>query len=216
MRILIEVPTYDGRISQATSESLWRLDRSGHDVDYKPRPGYGCDMARNRIAADAINARYDYVLMVDNDISFKPDALGLLLEHDADVAMGYYVNRHPRGAEKLVCAYKLGSGWHMYSADELRRMREDGKHAVKVKGGGLGFALLRTSVFERVDFPWFKWTDSSFARYEANDVYECRDDFKSGGEDINFCNKLRNAKIAIILDTRVSCGHETRRVVWAD
>lgn len=31
MRILIEVPTYDGRISQATSESLWRLDRCGHE-----------------------------------------------------------------------------------------------------------------------------------------------------------------------------------------
>ena len=72
MRILIEVPTYDGRISQATSESLWRLDKCGHEIDYKPRTGYGCDMARNRIAADALSARYDHVLMVDNDIAFKP------------------------------------------------------------------------------------------------------------------------------------------------
>jgi hypothetical protein len=39
MRILIEVPTYDGRISQATSESLWRLDTGGHEVDYRPRTG---------------------------------------------------------------------------------------------------------------------------------------------------------------------------------
>ena len=216
MRILIEVPTYDGRISQATSESLWRLDRCGHVVDYRPRPGYGCDMARNRIAADAICAGYDRVLMVDNDIAFKPDALGNLLEHDAPVAMGYYVNRHPRGNEQLVCAYKLGFGWDMYDTGELREFRDKGVKSIRIKGGGMGFCLLKTEVFERVRFPWYKWSDFAFKRHEADDVYGCRDDFTSGGEDIEFCNKLASAGIPVLLDTRVYCGHEVRKVVWAD
>ena len=214
MRILIEVPTYDGRISQATSESLWRLSTLGHDADYKPRTGYGCAMARNRIAADALNARYDYVLMVDNDISLPQDALKCLLEHDADVALGWYLNRYARGEERFTTLYKQGLGWRMYEASELKELREAGKHAIQVKGGGLGCALIKASVFEHLSFPWFEWTDIARRCSVKADAYECTDDFDSGGEDINFCNKCRGSGIAIVADTRVACGHEFRRVMW--
>lgn len=214
MRILIEVPTYDGRISQATSESLWRLDTCGHEVDYKPRQGYGCAMARNRIAADALNARYDFVMMVDNDIALPQGALRHLLEHDADFAMGYYLNRYARGEGTKTTLYRLGPAWNMYEDSELRELRDNGTYAIEVKGGGLGCALIRTSVFERVRFPWFEWTDTGFDRESVPDVYACSDKFRSGGEDINFCNEVRAAGIPIIADTRVGCGHEFRTVMW--
>ena len=214
MRILIETPTYDGRISQATSQSLWRLDRSGHDVDYRPRQGYGCAMARNRIAADALDAGYDYVLMVDNDIGFEPDALSHLLEHECDFVMGYYLNRYARGERKLVNTYKLGAGWDMYEADELHALCDTGTHTVRVKGGGMGFALIRASLFERVKFPWFEWADIGRSERRADDVYGLSDAFLSGGEDVNFCNRCADAGVPIYVDTRVACGHEFREVVW--
>ena len=214
MRILIEVPTYDGRISQGTWSSLWRLDRCGHQVDCKPRTGYGCDMARNRIAADALNAHYDFVMMVDNDITLPQDALKHLLEHGADFAIGYYLNRYARGENRYTTLYKPGWGWNMFDAAELAQLREQGEFRIPVKGGGMGCSLLRTSVFERLQFPWFKWTDTSFDRYEAADAYGCSDKFQSGGEDINFCNSCHDAGIEIIADTRVACGHEFREVKW--
>ena len=214
MRILIEVPTYDGRISQATSESLWRLDKCGHQVDYRPRQGYGCDMARNRIAADALNARYDRLLFVDNDIALPSDALGNLLEHGADFALGYYLNRYARGENRYTTLYKLGSGWHMYADDELRDMRDGGTTAFPVKGGGMGCALLDVHVFRRLEFPWFKWTDEGYTERIRASAYECTDEFRSGGEDINFCNMCRDNGIQIIADARVACGHEFREVKW--
>ncbi len=215
MRILIEVPTYDGRISQATSESLWRLDLCGHDVDYKPRSGYGCAMARNRIAADALNAHYDFVLIVDNDIALPSDALANLLEHDVDVAMGYSLNRDARRGNRLTTAYKHNvQGWEMFGDDELAEFRGKGVHSVSIKGGGLGCALIRASVFERVRFPWFEWKDIDYEEYFAPDAYSCTDKFYSGGEDIEFCRKLREAGIDMIVDTRVACGHEFREVKW--
>ena len=216
MRILIEVPTYDGRISQATSESLWRLSTLGHEVDYKPRTGYGCAMARNRIAADALNAHYDYVLMVDNDIALPQDALKNLLEHDADFAMGYYLNRYARGENRYTTLYKQGFAWQMYDAAELRELRESGEYAIEVKGGGLGCALLRTEIFERLHFPWFEWTDIKRDKLDEEDAYACYDAFMSGGEDINFCNICTLAGIRIIADTRVACGHEFREVKWPE
>ena len=214
MRILIEVPTYDGRISQGTWQSLWRLDRCGHQVDCKPRTGYGCDMARNRIAADALNARYDRVMMVDNDITLPQDALRNLLEHDADFVMGYYLNRYARGENRYTTLYKVGYDWKMYDAAELVQLRERGEHRIKVKGGGLGCALLKPSVFEQLEFPWFKWKDIDHEEYFAIDAYSCTDKFQSGGEDIEFCIACADAGIEIAADTRVACGHEFREVKW--
>ena len=217
MRILIEVPTYDGRISQATSESLWRLDRCGHEVDYKPRQGYGCAMARNRIAADALNARYDRVMMVDNDIELPRDALRNLLEHDAAMAMGWYLNRYARGGGQLTTLYRHGPvGWEMYAASELLALRDSGTTVVRVKGGGLGCALIDTSVFRMLPSPWFEWTDISRDELDVEDAYACRDAFNSGGEDINFCNLLTARGIPIYADTRVACGHEFREVKWPE
>ena len=214
MRVLIEVPTYDGRISQATSQSLWRLDHCSHTVDYKPRQGYGCAMARSRIAADALNAHYDYVMMVDNDIELPSDALKNLLEHDKLMVMGYYLNRYARGEHKYTTLYKLGDAWDMYADSELAALRDSGKHPVRVKGGGMGCCLIRTELFGMLPFPWFEWTDEARMAMDAESVYQCHDEFASGGEDINFCNLVSNHGFAIYADTRVACGHEFREVVW--
>lgn len=212
MRILIEVPTYDGRISQATSESLWRLDRCGHEVDYRPRQGYGCAMARNRIAADALNARYDYVMMVDNDIELPQDALQNLLEHEQMMVMGYYLNRYARGEHKYTTLYKLGDTWEMYADDELATLRGRGEHLIRVKGGGMGCCLIQTDLFRMLPFPWFEWTDLGRDALDVESAYDCHDAFHSGGEDINFCNLATSHGLSICADTRVACGHEFRTV----
>ena len=216
MRILIEVPTYDGRISRATSESLWRLDCGGHDVDYKPRQGYGCGMARNRIAADALNAHYDYVLMVDNDIELPPDALVHLLEHRQPIVMGWYLNRYARGGGSLTTLYRVGYTWDMYTASELLDLRDAGEHLIRVKGGGMGCCLFVSDLFNHLPFPWFEWTDNGRDELDVADAYACHDAFQSGGEDINFCNLATSHGIPIHADTRVACGHEFREVRWPE
>ena len=217
MRILIEVPTYDGRIGRATSESLWRLDRCGHEVDYRARQGYGCAMARNRIAADALNAHYDYVLMVDNDIELPTDALVHLLEHEQPIVLGWYLNRYARGENRYTTLYKDGSpAWDMYEAKELLTLRDMGVDLITVKGGGMGCALINADVFKLLDFPWFEWTDLGRTPLDEPDVYSCRDAFNSGGEDINFCNRARTHGLRVYADTRVACGHEFREVKWPE
>ena len=102
----------------------------------------------------------------------------------------------------------------MYEMGELRDMRERGEHLIRVKGGGLGCALIRSSVFERVEFPWFEWIDQAREKMVVADAYECRDAFSSGGEDITFCIQCDAAGIPIHADTRVACGHEFREVFW--
>lgn len=214
MRILIEVPTYDGRISPHTSESLWRLDRGGHEVDYRPCAGYGCAMARNRIAADALAGGYDRLLMVDNDIELPSDALLNLLEDDVDIAMGWYLTRHGDGTRTT--AFKLGDGWESYTARELLDMRDAGRHVVQVKGGGMGCCMFKPWVFTTLIFPWFEWTDWGWGPVDAEGVYEMAAKVRSGGEDVNFCENARAAGLRVHVDTRVACGHEFRDVRWPE
>lgn len=208
MRILIEVPTYDGSISRHTSESLWRLDKAGHEVDYRARAGYGCGMARNRIAADALNGGYDRVMMVDNDISLPADALANLVDADKDIVMGWYLTRHGDGMKTT--AFKLGDGWEAYMADELLAIQG----VTEIKGGGMGCCMFKPWVFARLIFPWFEWTDWDWEPVSAKDVYELADRFRSGGEDVNFCDNARAAGLRIHVDPRVACGHEFREVRW--
>lgn len=204
MRILIEVPTYSGAMEPETAESLWALDRCGHDVDLTVRHGYGVAMARNRIADHAIDGGYDWLLAVDADVSLPPDALRNLLEHDADVCLGYYRNRWSTDADPKTCLIPLGSAWTArMSAGELRDLRAAGTYTLRVNGGGLGCALIRPRVFERIPFPWFVWHDWD---HHA----------KSLGEDVDFCIKVGKAGIPIYADTRVACGHKFRRLVGAD
>ena len=215
-RVLIEVPTYDGSISRATSESLWLLDRGGHDVDYHPRAGYGVAMARNRIAADALDAGYDRVLMVDNDIELPRDALTLLMEHDEDFVMGWYLNRYARGERRKACLFKMGGiGWEMFTADELRALRDGGTNLVEVAAGGMGCALVKVDVFRRMEFPWFEWRDlNRFPRLAKSVLSLPGDAFNSGGEDVTFCQAVAAVGVTPYADTRVACGHEFREVVW--
>ena len=212
MRILIEVPTYDGKISPHTSESLWLLDRCGHDVDYKPCIGYGCSMARNRIAADALAGGYDRLLMVDNDMALPKDALANLIEDDKDIVMGWYLTRHGDGVATTV--FKTGDGWDAYSAHELIAMRDSGEYLAEIKGGGMGCCMFKPWVFSTLIFPWFEWADWGWEPVSADEVYGIAAKVKSGGEDVNFCDNARAAGLRIHVDARVACGHEFREVRW--
>lgn len=204
MRVLIEVPTYSGTMEPETAKSLWYLDRGGHDVDLSVRFGYGVAMARNRIADHAIDGGYDCVLMVDADVELPRDALTNLLQHDADVSMGYYRNRWAKGDDPKTCLIPRGDDWRRrISVGELRELREAGTFALPVNGGGMGCCLIRTRLLRRMDFPWFEWHDRD---HHA----------KSLGEDVDFCIKAQAAGATVVADTRVACGHKFRRLVGAE
>ena len=197
MRLLIAVPYITKAHDPPCNPSIDALDKCGMRWEYHVRTGYGVDMQRNRIAAKALADGFDWLLMVDADVILPEDALANLLEHDADVCMGWYLNRH--GNEQRTCLYGIGRGWSYYEADDLREKRENGAYTLRVKGGGMGCCLIRTDVFDVLKFPWFVWSDVRFDR-STGKVESC-------GEDIDFCGKCEQAGIPIYADTRVECEH---------
>ena len=209
-RVLIAVPTFEN-ITPDTFKSLWDMDKGEHECLFEFIRGHDCATARNKIVDKAQELNVDYVLMVDNDVTPPRDALLNLLSHDVDVVLGYYAHRNADNVytgRACVCKYLKDDGapWFNYpleseyTSDELREMREAGEYLVQIHGGGMGCALIKMSVFDRLDYPWYDWVNYH--------------DKKIGmlSEDLYFCEKCKADFTPIYTDTRVACGHLMRRI----
>ena len=214
MRILIAVPTFE-TIYPDTYKGIWSLDRDGHEVLFDSVRGYDVATARNRIAQMALDLKTDFVLMVDNDVVLKEDALKLLLQDAKDVCLGYYAHRDTDNVYRgntCICKLLDANGkeyYHYpleseYSAAEMRRMKDAGVTKIMVHGGGMGCALIRTDVFRRLTYPWYDWVNYGDANRGML------------SEDLYFCQLCKIAGIQIYSDVRVGCGHLLRHVQWPE
>lgn len=198
MKIFIAVPTYEN-IMPDTFKSIYGLDKCGHWCVFDFVRGYSVEMARNLIAKQAKAEKADYVFMVDNDIRLPEDALKNLLENPVDVCLGFYLHRWHEGANNKTCLCRLGEFNYtdMYTVEQLRELREKGVTREQIHGGGLGCALIKTSVFEKIAYPWFKWTNYSDGGVLSEDLY--------------FAEQCHKNNIPIYADPRVACAHLFRR-----
>lgn len=210
-RILIAVPTYEN-IYPDTFKSIYQLDKGGNDVDFDFIRGYDVARARNRIAEVMLEGGYDYVLMLDNDEVMPKDALVNFLQTEQsfmtrNMVVGYCLARpaNKSNQNRRTTVWKFGGNKSFkkedaYTADELQALKEKGITRVQVRGSGLGCALIHRSVFKRMEYPYFKWTE-----------YKSKEQLS---EDLYFCTQFRRHQIPIFVDTRVACGHLMRHIEY--
>ena len=212
MKILIAVPTFEN-IYPDTFKSIYDLDTSGHEVSFEFVRGYDCATARNNIARLALDKKADYVLMVDNDVVLPKDALINLLDDPKDVCLGFYAHRDADNIYRgrtCVCKLQKETGARYfnypleseYTGKELAELKESGEYKVRIHGGGMGCALIRTDVFRKIKYPWYDWVN-----YEGKGTLS---------EDLYFCEQCKSNSILVYMDTRVNCGHMLRHVQFAD
>ena len=210
--ILIAVPTFES-IFPDTFKSIFDLDDSGHKLSFEYVRGYDCATARNRIAKKAIDAGVDYVLMVDNDVVLPKDVLVNLLDDPKDVCLGFYAHRDADNiyhGRTCVCKLQRESGarYHSYpleseyTAKELAELRDKGVYKIRIHGGGMGCALIKTTVFETIKYPYYDWVNYDSGRMLSEDLF--------------FCEQCKKHSISIYTDTRANCGHILRHVQFAD
>lgn len=214
MKILIAVPTFE-TIYPDTFKSIYDLDKGNHETLFEYVRGYDCATARNKIAQRAIDLKTDYVLMVDNDVVLPKDALLNLLEEEPDVCLGYYAHRDTDNSYKgKTCVCKLrdedGNLYFNYPLDseyssaELHELADKGETKIRIHGGGMGCALIKTEMFSQIPYPWYDWVNYS--------------DTHRGmlSEDLYFCEQCKGKFIPIMTDVRVACGHMFRHIQMPD
>lgn len=189
-KVLVATPMYAPFICAKTDLALREMDCGSHEVVPHICQGYDVARARNMIADAAVRGGCDYVLMVDSDIVPPVYAFTRLISHGKDMVLGWYPRGNDPEMTNMVRFNAIDqSAKRCYPVEELESM----SGLVKLRGGGLGFALISTDVFRLFDRPWFEFKD-----------------FPSGqglGEDYAFCDRVRLLGVEVLVDPLVRCGH---------
>ncbi len=179
---LIGVPCSDtGRFS-AFSESLAGL-RQPEGTQLRFAVSTWRHYARNQLVEWMFEEGADWLLMVDDDQAFAPDALERLLSHNVDIVAALCLRRsEPYGP---FCFSEEKDG--IYRTLDLAHCPPE---LTSVAAVGTGMMLIRRNVFETLPEPWFTITPNS-------------------GEDMLFCKEARRAGFEIYCDLGCPIGHLT-------
>lgn len=158
-----------------------------YDVQIYMRASTIVDKARNELVEMALRDKCDYVFFIDSDTLIPGGALDALLAMDVDIASGLYF---AKGRPYLPVARVKEGDKHFYLEDfEYNSIYE-------VQGVGMGCCLIKTSVFDGMEFPYFKleWRKHDGVDYQiAEDLYFCDEAIKKGHK--------------VHLNTGVVCDH---------
>lgn len=127
---------------------------------------------RNHAVEAAIENNMEHVLFCDSDMRPKVEHLHALLAHDKEIIAPLCFTRTP--------PYKPA-----FMPAEGNRV-EPGVGLVEAEWVGMAFTLIRTTVFEGMNSPWFEHTHPG------------------RGEDIYFCHKV---DAPILVDTNITVPH---------
>ena len=195
MRIAIAIPHSAPQFDKEFVFSLLLLTEGFHlwnrDKDHKLKlfinsQGFaGIADMREKLAEEAIGEGYEYILWLDSDMKVPPGIIPKMLawfeEHkDLEAVSGLY---HWKKQPFIPHVY-------MFKKDEARFVPMAAfplKQAFNVDGVGYGCLMIKTSVYARIEKPWFDFSPGEY------------------GEDLYFFAKAY--PINMICDPRIACNH---------
>ena len=151
--------------------------------------GYTVPDAQNFAVKKALDEGYDYVFFVEDDNVIPKNALVQLMTHKADVVGGFYYRKY----------LPLETAGMHYTENGEPCSIEDFKIGDVIHNTlvlPMGCTLIKTDVFRKMEFPYFKEVKVKDRPALTSDTY--------------FCEKAREIGIDIITDTGVQCLHIDR------
>lgn len=151
------------------------------------------DLSRNQLVQKSLELGADWLLFLDADMTFPPELCSALLADaqasGAHILSACYFKKVP--PHQCVSARLL----HPEDPQLLTPIDTAAKGLIACDVIGLGAALIRREVFEKLAYPWFEY-----------EVYEQTGE-RVVTEDVPFCRKAKAAGERILTDTRLGCGH---------
>lgn len=148
--------------------------------------------ARQAIINEAMSIEADYILMLDDDVTFAPQAFDILWEHNEHpVISGLYFTRT---IPPVPCIFNFGES---KGSVPILKYPKDSLFEVEIVG--FGFLLMHTDIFRKIPGPHFQvgnWL----------------------GEDVAFGVKCQAAGVPLVVHTGCRIGHilEQKTVITED
>lgn len=147
VKVMVCLPsgrTWEARTATAVSGMMCYAVLHGIEVGIINLEGSMITKSRNDLVRMALQQNPDFIMFIDTDMVFPPDALCRLLTHDKDIVGATYNKRVP-------------------PYETLGRLKGNKPSEEELALGGLreaellptGLMLIKASVFDRVPWPWF-------------------------------------------------------------
>ena len=191
-KVLISVPCRD-QISVKFVEHLMNLVKPCECMYRFGTSGLVFD-ARDEACSIALSGNYSHVLFIDSDMYFEPTALIKALERKTDVLTGLYFKRKENHEPVLYKAigqrqYRDNGTVKLHGFAEIETDLD--RDYFPVEGCGFGFVLVRTEVLKKMHETNVSWFEP----------------IPGLGEDLSFCERLKEFNIPIMCDTTITLGH---------
>lgn len=166
-------------VKAKTFASMLGVLITSHDkiTGYSMRQGGDIVSARTFCVQDAIAKKATHIFFIDSDMQFPPDTLNKLLAHNKDIVTVEY-NRRQLPPSPVTQPLEEKSDTELYKARVI----------------GAGCLLIKLSVFEKIEKPWF-----NFGRDKTGAIVI--------GEDTWFSNTARDAGIDSWIDPKIKVNH---------
>lgn len=246
---LVVVTTY-GMIRQQTTQCVLAArsfsEKQGlHNIAWEMMPGSLVEKARNESVRKMLRDGHGWLLFIDGDMTFAPEAIVQLLqsaygELPGTDAIGAWC---PLRGDLALPTIDTGTGtWESHYP---------GSGILSVMRTGGAFLLVKRHVFEAMKDPWFRMrvparamdflaeTDNwlrikfngqnpfrEYGDYWAKAEKAAQDDPSivvenfvpvEVGEDSGFCDRAKLMGFNLFVNTNIACGHVDDKVLtWAD
>ena len=176
-KILIAVPTFENIKPECFKSIFGLTNPENYNLFFDYVKGYDCARARNEIAKLAFKHDFDYVLMIDSDVSVPKDTVVKLLDCETDISLGWYYKKRTKTDQTVI--YDFGKDYtdkNMIYGETLLKANIP----FDIKGGGLGIALVNVNVFKKMTYPYFKYIIYDNDTVLSEDLYFCTEARKYG------------------------------------
>ena len=189
IRICIGIPMGDSIGPTFFRTMLLRMEEWSQTFDVLPviETSIPIDESRNKIVEAAVEHKCDYIFFIDSDTIVQKGQLEKLLSHDKDAITGISYMR----VAPYYSLIRKKVAYRLYAPIE-----PSGKELIEIDGAGFGCFLIKTSAFDKIEYPWFRF---HFFKYE--------DKWRHIGEDLYLCEQLQNVNIDMYCDPTVECIH---------
>lgn len=194
MKITLAVCTNRG-VKPKTVGSLLDMVAHSKEIDFHilvAERGYTIGENRNYCVVQAQKNGSDYLLFVDDDMTFPAGTLSRLLSHDKDVVGVNSYSRCLPLSSTVGLMDKNGEYMHPDKHTEWEMQIPDG--LFKAYFVGAGVLLIKMTVFNKIKKPYFQFTTDKNGQIIH-------------GEDGYFCNKVKKAGMDVWCDSSLDIGH---------
>lgn len=201
MRVRVCV-AYHGQLHPACKPGLDAL-RACKDIqfDIETRHTSVIAMTRNHMINDnnsnliyqKLTLGYDGYLVVDDDIAFTLQDVLRVIAHDKDACHA------PYKLHNTPSLFDCGKFHAMYPGFISERFPSTATGLTRVDWAAAGFAYYRASVFENLEYPWYR-----------HPIIRVKKSAETASEDIGLCLNLRRHGYKIWCDFDVHIDHQLR------